>query len=407
MDLTDPMNSLFYSLPPAGNKIPFSLLLRAMMSGNRNGGLKKSESLKKVIGDAHILYLSSGRAALWLILRVLAKLRPGKRKIIIPAYTCPAVASAVLKAGFQPVLCDINLDDYGYSLRDLDRLIEADVLAVVVVHLFGFPANINQIMPICRKFDAFIVEDAAQAFGNEVPSTGTKLGLIGDAGFFSFGRGKPLSAIHGGLVVTESETIYEALFDICKDLNEPSVPATLKYMAQLACYDILSSPYLYWMPQKIPSLHLGETIFEPNFHLSKGLRSSGSIIEGLLRSLENDKRSRMTKSEWYCNNLPDTPIIKKPPSRMYPYHRYPLLIGDRAVRDAIIRELTSMGVSGAIFYPCPLNQLPGLCDVLQDSRTYTNAKVLSDALITLPVHGGVSSRDMSNIKSIIENAVKL
>lgn len=399
------MTRFFYSLPPAGNKIPLSLLFKAMIGGSRNGGLEKSESLKKVLGSAHVLYMSSGRSALWLILKALSASYPERRKVIIPAYTCPAVASAVLKAGLEPALCDINLDDFGYSGEDLGRSIDENVLAVVVVHLFGFPANIDAVIPMCREQNVYVVEDAAQAFGNDLPLTGTKLGTIGDSGFFSFGRGKPHSAIHGGLVVTKSETIYKKALETYENL--PSSSGNIKYFSHVGCYDILLTPYLYWMPQKIPSMHLGETIFEPDFPPTKGLKSSGSIIEGLLDSLESGKKDRMARSQWYNNKLPDTPILKRPPYSEYPFHRYPLLIENKAVRDAIIRELNSIGISGALFYPCPLNELTGLRDVLQDNRIYPNAKRLSDTLINLPVHEGVTTRDMHNIKSVFQNVFKV
>jgi len=153
-------------------------------------------------------------------------------------------------------------------------------------------------------------------------------------------------------------------------------------------------------------MHLGETIFEPEFPLTKGLKSSVSIIEGLLDSLENGKKGRTAKSEWYSNQLPERETLKKPLCAQYPFHRYPLLIEDRMARDAIMKKLSSIGISGALFYPCPLNEIPGLCDILQDSRIYPNAKWLSDTLITLPVHEGVTLRDMHNIKSVIENALK-
>ena len=403
----NPMPRPFYSLPPAGNKIPFSLLFKAMMHGNRNGGLEKSKLLKKITGNAHVLHMSSGRSALWLILKTLSKLNPKKRKVIIPAYTCPAVASAVLKTGLQPVLCDVNLDDFGYCADDLERTVDEGVLAVIVAHLFGFPANIDQVTPMCREHDVYLVEDAAQAFGNELPSTGTRLGTIGDAGFFSFGRGKPLSVIHGGLVVTKSETVYKKGLEIYENLNSPSNLGNIKYFSQVGFYDVLSSPYLYWMPQKIPSMHLGETIFEPHFPLNKGLKSSGSIVEGLLDSLENRMKDRMARSEWYSKSLPDTQMIKKPLHTAYPFHRYPLMVDDKALRNDIMNGLNSAGISGALFYPCPLNEIPGLHDVLQDSRTYPNAKRLSDTLITLPVHEGVTLRDRNNIKSVIEKALAI
>jgi len=150
---------------------------------------------------------------------------------------------------------------------------------------------------------------------------------------------------------------------------------------------------------------LGETIFEADFPLTKGLKSCGRIIEGLLDSFECGKKSRIAKSEWLNKELPENEILRKPLHAEYPFHRYPTLIADKMIRDSIIKELKSIGISGALFYPCPLNELPGLCDILQDSRIYPNAKRLSDTLITLPVHGGVTLRDMLSIKSVIEKAL--
>jgi dTDP-4-amino-4,6-dideoxygalactose transaminase len=397
---------MFYSLPPAGNKISFPLILRAMKTYKRNGKIGQSELIKKFIGDSLFLYLSSGRAALWLTLKALSSLKPERKKVIIPAFTCPAVASAILKADLIPVLCDIKLDNFGYSEESIDRITDENVLAVITVHLFGYPSNIEEVRRHCRKYDIFSIEDAAQAFGNELPAAGTKLGLISDTGFFSFGRGKPLSAIHGGLFVTKSETIYQKGLEIYRSLNGSSGGKSLKYLSQLGCYDLFSSPYLYWIPQGIPSLHLGETIFEPDFFLSKGLNSAAFIIEELIKSIENSKKIRMTNSEWYNTELPDSRKIKKLLYSPYPFHRYPLRMKDKMLRDTIVKELNSNGISGTIFYPCPLNELPGLGEVLQDSNVYANAKLLSDTLITLPVHEGVTIRDLNRVKAVFQKIVQ-
>lgn len=399
------MTRRFYSLPPAGNKIPFSLIFRVMMHGNRNGGLEKSELLKKIIGDAHLLYLSSGRAALWLILKALSSLHPSRHKVIIPAYTCPALASAVLKAGLTPVLCDINLDDFGYFQGDLENLIDEDTLAVIVVHLFGFPANINAVTQLCRKHDVFVAEDAAQAFGNEQPEMGTKLGLISDAGFFSFGRGKPVSALHGGLIATRSSMIYDKYLETYHSIDHSSTSENLTYLAQLGCYSIFSNPSLYWIPQGMPFLHLGETIFQPDFPVSKGSDIASGIAETLLENFEDDKKSRMEKTQWYNENLPKTTVVSRLSSTAYPLLRYPLITKDTAYRNALLKGLNSIGISGALFYPCPLNELDGLREVLSDHKPYINAKNLSERLITLPVHESVTLHDMNNIKSVIENAL--
>lgn len=393
---------LFYSIPPAGNKIPTSVILRSFTQRQNNGHGGESISLSKYLDGAHILHLSSGRAALWLILKALSSLHPNRHKVIIPAYTCPAVVSAVLKAGLHPVLCDINFYDFGYSVDDLVGVLDHSVLAVIGVHLFGFPTNIAAVTRLCREHDVFAVEDAAQAFGNDLNSSGSKLGLIGDVGFYSFGRGKPLSVLHGGLVATTSEGIHEQCYRIYNTLDSSkNVGMDLIYCASLFGYRLFSNPYLYRLVQSIPFMHLGETIFEPDFPVSKGSGIASEIVQALLEGLESNKTNRMKKTQWYNKNLPDTTTLTRVSSVEYPFLRYPLITKDRTHRDTLLKGLASIGISGALFYPCPLNELPGLREVLDDHRTYINAKNLSERLVTLPVHEDVTEYDMIKIQSVV------
>jgi perosamine synthetase len=395
---------LFHSIPPAGNKIPTSAILRSFKQRQNNGHRGDSISLSKYLGGTHILHLSSGRAALWLILKALSSLHPNRHKVIVPAYTCPAVVSAVLKAGLRPVLCDISFDDFGYSVDDLVGVVDHSVLAVIGVHLFGFPTSVDAVTRLCREHDAFVIEDAAQAFGNDLPSSGSKLGLIGDVGFYSFGRGKPLSVLHGGLAATASERIYERCLQIYNTLDSSqNVGMDLVYCASLFGYRLFSNPHLYRLVQSIPFMHLGETIFEPDFPVSKGSDIASGIVQALLEGLENNKKNRMAKTKWYNKNLPDTTTLMRTSSVGYPFLRYPLMMKDKIHRDALLEGLASIGISGALFYPCPLNELPGLKDVLQDNNVYRNAKSLSERLVTLPVHENVSENDMVRILRAVES----
>jgi perosamine synthetase len=350
--------------------------------------------------------MSSGRAALWLILKAISRSQADRKKVIIPAYTCPAVASAVRKAGLTPVLCDINLQDFGYNIEQLESKIDDNVLGVVAVHLFGFPSNVDSISELCSPRGILVIEDAAQAFGNELPQTGQKLGLIGDAGFFSFGRGKPLSALHGGLAVTRSETIYESCHETYeKLLDGTSACSGVKYSANLGFYSLFSAPHLYWIPQMIPALHLGETIFEPDFVVSKGSQHAYKIVEMELRSFKEEQNRRMRKAQWFSDQFSGMSGVSEAPSPCYPYNRYPLIAKDRNTRDFLIEELVSAGVSAALFYPCPLNELPVLSNILQDSSVYQKAKNLSDTLVTLPVHDGVTQRDMQRIAAVVKRVL--
>ena len=363
--------------------------------------------MEDFLEPGHFLYLSSGRAALWLILKAQSEVKPHKREVIIPAYTCPSVVSAVLRAGLKAVLADINLTDFGFSIRDLSEKITASTLAVIVVHLFGYPANIDEVQECCRDRKVFVIEDAAQAFGNTVlDSPNKKLGLLGDAGFFSFGRGKPLNVMHGGILVTNSEAIYEGAKKIYESIKHASRFQDLKCFFMVGSYWAFSNPYLYWIPRRLSFLHLGETSFETDFVIAKGDNSARAIIDEMVSFLEEEKRTRAKNSSWYASNLEGLPFVRTPPNPCFPYLRYPFMVEDGRLRDGILKRLSSHGTGAALFYPSPLNELPGLKEILKDSNCYPNAEKLSKMLITLPVHGGVKQSDRERIKTITEKVMK-
>jgi perosamine synthetase len=397
---------MFYSLPPAGNKIPIRTIIEAIKESRKVNKENFLDPIQEFLNTKNVLFLSSGRAALWLILKALSKLRPERTEVLVPAYTCPAIASAVLKAGLKPILCDINLNNFGFYKEELEGKVNKKTLAVILVHLFGYPANIHEVREIYRDQGVFLVEDAAQAFGNCFSdSENVKLGLLGDAGFFSFGRGKPLSLMHGGLLITHSKEILSVAKGIYGDLNHNGAIADVRYGVSLASYIMLSSPHTYWIPQRMPFLHLGETIFEPDFARSEGTQLAGVLAGRMVNSVEKEKKIRRDNSEWYSANLASIPWAEPGPSAGFPYLRYPLLIKDKEMRDSVLNSLMSRGTGAALFYPCPLNDLPGLKEILQDETVYPNAGKLSDALITLPVHSGVTKKIREKILSILSKDI--
>jgi perosamine synthetase len=399
----------FHSIPPAGNKIPPALLLRALwqakpqppampFSGNLGGNLDVNRN---------VLFLSSGRAALWLTLKAASRLQTRRQEVIVPAYTCPAVISAVLKAGLQPVLCDINLEDFGYLPEALADTVSERTLAVVAVHLFGYPCVLGRVLDIARRSGSYAIEDAAQAFGNPPVrrgGPGYRPGFKADAGFFSFGRGKPLSVLHGGVLIASSEDLYHEALRIYGNLNRSGRFQALKYSAYLAAYWLFWRPSLYWIPSSIPFLHLGETLFEKDFLIRRGLPSAGSVLASLMHSLEREVQTRSATAAWYSERLGSLPGLFLPPDPAYPYLRYPLVAATNELRDRILCELSNRGFKSAVLYPAPLNELPRLREVLQDTRVYPNAHSLSSRLVTLPLHSGLSHEDRSRLLEAIRKA---
>ncbi|MCX8012617.1 MAG: DegT/DnrJ/EryC1/StrS family aminotransferase, partial [Desulfobacterota bacterium] len=111
-------------------------------------------------------------------------------------------------------------------------------------------------------------------------------------------------------------------------------------------------------------------------------------------------------SKWYSFHFKEIESIQLPQVADYPYLRYPLQFRSRVLRDKILEKLISQGTGAALFYPCPLNELNGLREILKDNQLYPNAKKIADTLITLPVHSGVTSKIQEKIKNIILETIK-
>jgi perosamine synthetase len=164
--------------------------------------------LKDLLGIAHCVAVDSGTAALQLAMESL-DIGSGD-KVAVPAFTFGATAMAVKNTGAQPVLVDVERERFGIDpdrLRQKARRENLD--AVVVAHLFGRPAKIEQIMEVASSNDMHVVEDAAQVLGTEF--RGRKLGTFGEAAAFSFSWNKTVTTGKGGAVVTDNQDLAEKI----------------------------------------------------------------------------------------------------------------------------------------------------------------------------------------------------
>ena len=395
-----------FSLPPAGNPISIFQVFQAMVAFIKSSEKKAFyQAIKQYLGVKHCLLVSSGTVALWLILKAIKEIMPEKNEVIIPAYTCPSVAAATIRAGLKPILCDINLKDFGFEIEELKKRINPKTLAIIIVHLFGFPSNIKAIKAISQPFNILIIEDAAQALGNSIiNSPKEKLGTLGDIGFYSFGRGKPLTLNHGGLIVTNNSYLFEQILQVYQTIDKPSLIENLLLLAKLYLYALFFHPLLYWIPQSMPFLKLGETIFNPDFKIKKISPIAVALANRLIWLIEENKKIREKNTIFLLQKLNSVKNINLP-NHSFPYLRFPLLVSSNTQRNRLLTYLKAQGLGAAIFYPCPLNEQPGLKEYLQDNNTYTNAKKLSKTLITLPLHQKVSQKDLYKIINIIKSSL--
>src|SRR5712691_9904359 len=215
------------TLPPAAAEVTAGALLRAaagIVAGERYRHRVESE-LKYYFGVRYVFLTSSGQAALTLILGALKGLT-GRRQVVIPAYTCFSVPAAVIRAGLDVRICDIDPTTFDFDYGCLETTITPQTLCVVPTHLFGLPSDVPRVARMCEKHGVFVVEDAAQAMGGRYHDR--LLGTIGDVGFFSLGRGKTITCGSGGIIVTNSDRIAEAIARHYANLEDPSIRETLR-----------------------------------------------------------------------------------------------------------------------------------------------------------------------------------
>jgi perosamine synthetase len=153
-------------------------------------------------------FVRSGKESLYLILRALC-LRPGSR-VGVPLYCCEAVFAAIAAAGHIPVFLDIDLNSYALDEESLGRR-NNELDALVVVHTFGYPANLTRIQECLENRDIPVIEDCAHSLFSEY--MGACTGSWTQASFFSFGMHKPAPVGGGGMLVINNSTLAQAVLE--------------------------------------------------------------------------------------------------------------------------------------------------------------------------------------------------
>lgn len=162
-------------------------------------------------GAGHGVPLTNGTIALFVALRA-AGVRPGD-EVVIPAYTFVACATSVLLLGATPVIADVDPDHLHLSGATIEASLSDRTRAVMVVHLAGSPAPMDEILAVAERHNLVVLEDAAQAHG--ATYKGRPVGAIGTLGTFSFQSSKAMTAGEGGLVVTDDAALAERVWSLC------------------------------------------------------------------------------------------------------------------------------------------------------------------------------------------------
>lgn len=360
----------------------------------------REKEFREHFGVRHLFFVSSGKAAFYLILRALKSLHPERDEVVIPAYTCFSVPSAIMKAGLKVVPCEIDSTRFDFNRDRLREALNERTLCVVPGHLFGIPSDMDAVGELCSTRGIAVVEDAAQSMGGGYK--GRKLGTIGDVGFFSFGRGKNITCGAGGVILTNQEVIASAIEKEYAQIPPPSLFEDFIEFFKLALLILLIRPSLFWLPTAIPFLKLGETIFYKDFPVQRLSRFKAGILKGWRHRLEGSNRTRTENTRFIAGESGTKPAVKTG-GDVFPL-RLPILLKDRQTRDALFFAARERGLGLSRMYPVPVNEIEEIKDQF-DHVAFPVAKSLSERLLNIPTHPLLSKKDRERICNLLRNKV--
>lgn len=288
-------------------------------------------------------------------------------EVIVPTFTYVASANPILMVGATPVFVDSKVDSWQMDPEDIRKKITSRTKAIVAVHLYGHPCDMEAIMQIAEEYNLIVIEDCAEAIGSEI--NGKKIGSIGHVACFSFFGNKTITCGEGGMVMTNDEKLYELLVHY----KTQGVSKTREYW-----HDVVG--YNYRMT---------------NIQAAIGLAQ--------LEKVEEKVAKKIKLGEWYAKYLADTPLVfHKPLSGVvHTYWMCSVLAQTPKERVALREYLKENGIETRPTFPT-IHMMP-MYDV---KESFPVGESLSACGINLPSYPGLNEEDIINICNVIKDYYK-
>jgi len=377
---------------PAGTPITLLDLARGLSAGLLDRGCSEdlSKNLSALSGCQHAWLMSSGRAAMTVIGNAMRVTRGNvdKDEIIVPAYTCYSVPAAFARAGLKVRLCDIDPQTLNYDMDALSRTDCTRVLGIVTANLYGLPNDLPAIEGYARDHGIYMLDDAAQALGASI--AGKAVGGFGDAGLYSFDKGKNIATIQGGAIVAHTGALADGIRAGYQSLPKTPFKESTLLVAKLAAYTILLRPTAYGLIRRMPFLGLGQTPYELECLIAKFSAVLAGVGRQLFLRLAELTSARRRNAQALLEMLsaePSIEIVNVLPRAEPVYARLPVIVRQASQRDALINALDKMGIGATGSYPAALCDVPQAASIIRNGdEEFKGARRVASSIVTLPTH---------------------
>lgn len=321
-----------------------------------------------------------------------------KPEVIIPAYGCPDLVAALIYQGVTPRLIDLAPDSPWMDMDALKASISEATVAIVAVNFLGLPVPLSALSQLAMERGVFLIEDSAQRF----PPASLEVKDV-DCAVLSFGRGKPVNLMGGGLLLV-NRIHSEALKSISQRLPRSQNHDGAENGLKRRLFNLILSRWLYVWLERIPFLHLGETRFKPLIEYGLCEPPAGLLAGGIQAFWKRPDWSRaydralafLEDDGWQCLPLHWRGKHENESCLL----RYPVLAPNSLLRNRALAKLNGRGIGANAFYGAALPKTAGTAEHLAPEvlkRPYWQADDFAERLLTLPCHEDVKPRDIDRI----------
>jgi len=324
-------------------------------------------------GAKYAVGVNSGTDALRLAL-LASGIKPGDEVITTP-FTFIATSETISQAGAIPVFADIDPERYTLCPKSVESKITSKTKAILPVHLYGMPAEMDEIMAIAKKHNLKVIEDTAQAFTGKyrmADGNWKYLGTIGDCGTFSFFPAKNLGAFgDAGAVLTNDDAIYEEL----KALRNHG--SKIRYIHEIEGFN------------------------------SRLDTVQAAILSVRLKHVEKWTEMRKAVAAKYAEALKGfcaTPVV--PENCRHSFNYYTIRFDTKEQRDNAQKYLTEQGIANQIYYPIALHLQKAYAHLGGKRGDLPNAEKVQDTVFSLPMYPELTDEQIKLVTDAVKASLK-